>query len=200
MLVRRLRREQRERRRNLSRRERRRAARRLARNLGSLREFGAARGIAFYLARDGEIDPLPALREALRAGKRCWLPVLAPARRNRLFFAEVTDGIRFRNNVYGIPEPRQPRRSWRTAAQLDLVLLPVVVFDRAGNRLGMGGGYYDATLAFRRRHEHYRRPLLIGLAHEFQRVETVPARPWDVPLDGAVTDRGVYRFAGRRQG
>lgn len=193
-----LRKELRARRRRLSRGERRQAARDLARNLRRLREFCAARNVAFYISRGGEIDPAPALREALRAGKRCYLPVLSPARQNRLFFAEVTPASRFRDNCYGIPEPRQPRRNWRTAAQLDLILLPLVAFDAAGNRIGMGGGYYDATLAFRRCGSRYRRPYLIGLAHEFQRVDSIQSQPWDVPLDGVATDGKIYRRSNGR--
>ncbi|MEA3291850.1 MAG: 5-formyltetrahydrofolate cyclo-ligase [Pseudomonadota bacterium] len=191
--TRQLRKELRARRRRLSRNERQQAARDLARILRRLREFGAARSVAFYISRGGEIDPAMALQEALRAGKRCYLPVLSPARQNRLYFSEVTHTSRFRDNCYGIPEPQQPRRRWCSAAQLDLILLPLVAFDAAGNRIGMGGGYYDATLAFRRCRSRYRRPYLIGLAHDFQRVDSIQSQPWDVPLDGVMTDGEIYR-------
>jgi 5-formyltetrahydrofolate cyclo-ligase len=76
---------------------------------------------------------------------------------------------------------------------LDLMLVPLVGFDGACNRIGMGGGFYDRTLAYLRRRRHWRRPRLIGIAHECQRVDRIDPRPWDIPLDAVVTEQGVYR-------
>ena len=63
-----------------------------------------------------------------------------------------------------------------------------------GNRLGMGGGYYDTSLAYLRTRRLFRKPKLIGVAYDFQRVAMLPSEPWDVPLDAVLTDRGLYRF------
>ena len=95
-------------------------------------------------------------------------------------------------NRYGIPEPRVSARELMKAEDLDLVLLPLVAFDKRGNRLGRGVGFYDKTLAFLHRRRHLRKPHLLGLAHDFQRLSAVPTDDWDVPLDGVVTDRAVY--------
>jgi len=76
-------------------------------------------------------------------------------------------------------------------AALDIALVPLVAFDDYGRRLGMGGGYYDRTFAYLRHREHWRRPKLIGVAFEFQRVAELPAQPWDVPLDGIITEKGL---------
>ena len=74
---------------------------------------------------------------------------------------------------------------------LDLVLVPLVAFDDRGNRLGMGGGYYDQTFAFLSQRQHYRRPTLLGVAYEFQRLVALPVQAWDIPLDGVATEKRV---------
>jgi 5-formyltetrahydrofolate cyclo-ligase len=78
------------------------------------------------------------------------------------------------------------------AQQLDLVLLPLVGFDESGNRLGMGGGFYDHSLSFLRNRKIWRKPNLVGIAHDFQRVDSLEAKPWDMPLEAVITDRAVY--------
>jgi 5-formyltetrahydrofolate cyclo-ligase len=72
------------------------------------------------------------------------------------------------------------------------LLLPLVGFDETGNRLGMGGGYYDRTLSYLRQRKHWRRPRLVGIAHECQKVDALAPSPWDVPLDMIVTEERVY--------
>jgi 5-formyltetrahydrofolate cyclo-ligase len=72
--------------------------------------------------------------------------------------------------------------------------MPLVGFDPRGNRIGMGKGYYDRALSFRRRQQHWKTPRLVGLAFECQRVDALPARAHDVPLDALVTEAGTRRF------
>jgi 5-formyltetrahydrofolate cyclo-ligase len=187
-----LRRTMRRRRRELEPSAQREAADRLALRLHGHRLFRAARRIALYFPNDGEIDPTPALDRAWGMGKRCYLPVLFTMMGNRLRFARVEPDTRLDINRLGIPEPRVGPRHWLDALELDLVVLPLVAFDAAGNRLGMGGGFYDRTLADRRHRRHWRRPCLLGIAHDFQRVDHIEPRPWDVPLDGIVTDARTY--------
>jgi 5-formyltetrahydrofolate cyclo-ligase len=71
----------------------------------------------------------------------------------------------------------------------------LVGFDRACHRLGMGAGFYDRSLAFLQQRRHWRRPRLIGLAHECQRVEALAPKPWDIPLDAVITEAAIYRRA-----
>lgn len=161
------------------------AARRLARTVAASPLFLQARRLALYLAADGEIDPAPLARLAWARGKQVFLPVLHPLWQDRLLFVAWRPGDRLARNRYGIPEPAALAGQvapW----QLDLVLLPLVGFDAAGNRLGMGGGYYDRTFA--RRLDWPRKPRLCGLAHRCQQVERLPVRPWDVPLERVFTD------------
>jgi len=117
----------------------------LAAQLRGLPAFARARRVAFYRAFDGEIDPGPALAEALARGAKCYLPVVGEDKILR--FAAVTAGGEFRAGKFGIAEPVVDAGGYVGAADLDLALLPLVGFDGHGNRLGMGGGFYDATFA-----------------------------------------------------
>lgn len=163
--------------------------------------YQRARYLAAYWPADGELDPRPLIRAALKRGKRVYLPVLrrgfGPDAGPRLWFARHLPGERMRVNRFGIPEPRISAGRLRPVRRLDLLLLPLVGFDRAGRRIGMGGGYYDRTLAYLQTGRLWRRPRLIGLAHECQRVRRIAARPWDVPLDAVVTEAGCHRRTGR---
>ncbi len=150
--------------------------------------------IGVYLPNDGEMDPRPLLRRAWSMGKRCYLPVLDPLGSNRLWFVPYRAGDALRINRYGIPEPTHPARARVRAGALDLILAPLVAFDRHGHRLGMGGGYYDRSLAFLRHRRHWRRPRLYGLAFEFQRVKRLRAAAWDVALDGCFSEVRRHDF------
>lgn len=185
-----LRRQLRRRRRALDGLAQRLAAQRLARRLARQAWFINAGAVAGYIAADGEIDPAPLLRFALAAGKQVYLPVLHQG--DHLLFGRYRRGQRMRRNRFGIPEPTGERLPpWA----LDLVLLPLVGFDRDGGRLGMGGGFYDRSFAFLR--DGRAKPRLLGLAHHFQEVERLPREPWDVPLAAVVTDRGWVKMRGR---
>lgn len=191
----RLRRDLRARRRALTPAEQTDHARRLARRVGALPPFLRARRIAAYLAADGEIDPSLLILQARRRGRRIHLPVLRLGPAPRLWFVEHRRRDPMRPNAFGIPEPARRGRRIRLPQALDLLLIPLVGFDRHCNRMGMGGGFYDRTLAYLRDRRHWRRPLLLGLAHECQRVEHLDPAPWDVPLDLVVTEERVYRRA-----
>lgn len=158
--------------------------------------FLRARHIALFLPNDGEIDISELMPVAWAMHKHCYLPVLASPGQ-RLTFAAMEKNTRLELNRYGIPEPVTSRRHHRQPQQLDLVLTPLVAFDEQGNRLGMGGGYYDRSFAFLRRRQHWCKPRMLGVAHDFQRVGKLPRQPWDVPLHGVFTDQQFYP-AGRR--
>ncbi len=168
------------------------AAARLCRLLSRDPDFIRADRVAFYLASDGEISPQPLLELALKMGKRCYLPVLHPIRHNRLWFVRYRPGCPMQRNRFGIDEPHDKLNPRVPAWSLDLVLLPLVAFDPQGGRLGMGGGFYDRSFAFKTRQTR-RSPTLIGLAHELQKVERLPLASWDIPLAGIASDRRLYR-------
>jgi 5-formyltetrahydrofolate cyclo-ligase len=173
--------------------ERGRASRRVCRALASARVFLRARSVAAYLPHGGEVDLRPLLAVAWGAGRECYLPVVG---RGGMRFLPYGPGTPLRRNRYGIPEPDLPARLQARPLVIDLVLVPLVAFDGRGNRLGMGGGYYDRTFAFLHRRRHWRRPVLVGVAFGFQRVAALAPNPWDVTLDAVVTEEGLEWFRG----
>ncbi|HCU53445.1 MAG TPA: 5-formyltetrahydrofolate cyclo-ligase [Gammaproteobacteria bacterium] len=174
--------------------EQRRAAAQLSTNVAANRLFRVSRRIALYLPNDGEIDPQPLMERIWAAKKLCYLPILSRLRHDRLWFAPYMPDTPLTLNRFGIPEPRVPSRLWVRAQELDLILMPLVAFDARGNRLGMGGGFYDKSLAFLRTRRLWHKPHLVGLAHDFQRVEDLETFAWDIPLQAVVTDRAHYLF------
>ena len=167
-------------------RERAAAARAIAARLAALGLPRPRTRIAAYEASDGELDPSHALARAVALGCTIHFPRITSLRGRRMRFLPAGAGPAAR------PSSPDPAR-W-----FDLVLVPLVAFDALGNRLGRGAGFYDRHFAFLLRRRAWRRPLLLGVAFEFQRVDRLPAKPSDVPLWGVVTERGVYgRAAGR---
>lgn len=169
-------------------------ARKLASNLKTLNTFNNAGNIAAYIAADGEIDPWPVMEMAWSRGKNVYLPVISHLGWERLWFAPASPDSSWRENRFGIPEPVVPRQWWLRASSLDVILLPLVAFDDQGNRLGMGGGFYDRALAFLLNRKHLRQPRLYGMAHSLQQTNGLPRQPWDVPLDGIVTECQILQF------
>ncbi len=177
-----LRREMRSRRRALPGIRRQLADRALVRHLINLPAYRRARNLAVYWPADGEVDVRAIAEHAWSRGKHLYLPVVGQAGTMR--FVRWQRSGKLRKNRYGIPEPVGAGRR-APVGELDLVVMPLVAFDGRGNRLGMGGGYYDRALGMTRR-----RPLLVGAGFSFQRAPSIPAQPWDVPLDVVITERG----------
>ena len=182
----------------LTRREQLHASARAARRLAQTLRFRRTESIALYMAADDELDPAPLVRLARRDGKACYLPVLHPFLHGRLVFGAWQANTVLRPNRYGIPEPIVRRRVIKPR-HLDLVVVPLLGFDATGARLGMGGGYYDRTFAYRVRCPGWRRPLLVGYAHACQQVERLPRAVWDIPLDWVVTDQALMRIKQQRR-
>jgi len=150
--------------------------------------WAGARQIAIYFASDGEIDAEPLGTKARSAGKQLFLPVIADG--PSLEFARWDAGVKLADNRYGIPEP--PAATARSPlSELDIVFVPLVGWDLFCNRLGMGGGFYDRTLS------QSPGPLLVGLAHECQRVDELPGDSWDVRMDYIATESALYRRRGK---
>ncbi|MGQ7860484.1 5-formyltetrahydrofolate cyclo-ligase [Pseudomonas sp. CBSPBW29] len=172
--------------------EQRQAALGLYRQLAQHPLFRRAKHISLYLPTDGEIDPRLLLRAAQRRGKATYLPVLSAWPRTKMVFQRVRPGEKLSPNRFRILEPQVNVSRQRKVWALDLVLLPLVGFDDVGGRLGMGGGFYDRSLAYMARRKSWRKPTLLGLAHECQKVERLAQASWDVPLEGTVTDKDWY--------
>ena len=152
--------------------------------------FQRAKNIAMYLANDGEIDPRVFADVAHYRGKQCLLPSMHPLKSGHLWFGNY-DGAKV-TNKFGIEEPDAKHNQMLNPKQVDIVLLPLVAFDEQGNRMGMGGGFYDRIFAYKLKQKNSR-PKLIGLAHDFQKQITLPLATWDVPLEGVMTEKAFYQ-------
>lgn len=172
-------------------------SKRAVRQLQRTRQFRSARHIALYLPVRGEISPV-SLRNFARPNQTFYLPVLSLCKSQGLVFVRWDKNTRFRTNRFGIPEPLVRHNRLKSPRSLDLVVTPLLAFDQAGNRLGMGGGFYDRSFAFKRHNKHHPRPQLAGFAYQFQQAEKLPAQPWDVPLDLMATELRVTEFTARQ--
>ncbi len=164
----------------------------LCQNASKEKIYRSSKNIAFYLANDGEIDPSQLLEHARFLGKNIYLPILSPVK-NSLYFAPYQADGQLKLNRFDIPEPVCHPSEWKTARQLDLLFLPLVAFDLSGNRMGMGGGFYDRTLAYLQHRHYWRKPVLIGLAHEIQKIGQLDSQRWDIPLDFIITEELIYK-------
>jgi len=180
-------------RRSLSVHERKRYSLKLAKRIAKTPLFRNSKRIAFYIANDGELDLRPLMQIAWQMKKHCYLPILSPPYQQHLYFARYEKGDPLVPNQFSIPEPKVSPRHWRKGRRLDLVLTPLVAFDALGNRLGMGGGYYDRTFAYLRNHNHWQKPRLAGVAYQFQQVHRLESATWDVPLSLIVTPEQIVR-------
>jgi 5-formyltetrahydrofolate cyclo-ligase len=161
----------------------------LAHKVMSLDVYAQSQRLAVYFAVNGEIGLDPVIDEALAAGKQVYLPNLD---QQSLRFSPYYREQKMRINKFRLPEPDVGDDDMLQPAELDLVLAPLVVFDESRNRIGMGGGFYDRSFAMRKSPQ-VTAPVLIGVAHELQKVEKIIPEEWDVRLDMVVTDRTIYR-------
>jgi 5-formyltetrahydrofolate cyclo-ligase len=159
--------------------------------------------VGFYMPANGEIDVMPLLNRAYAMGVQCYLPIVPGRGRLKMWFARLEGQPHrphhWRLNRFGIPEFHAPRGQRLRCAWLQRVFMPMLGFDGRGYRIGMGGGYYDASLAFRARRKSWFVPRLIGVAFAAQEAEKVPNDPWDVQLDGVLTEQGLLRPPGQAQ-
>jgi len=154
--------------------------------------------LACYFAQDNEFDCTPIIKAAWHAKKNCFLPVLSNSPHCSLSFASYHPHDTLYLNRYNILEPEN--KTVLSSKDLDLVVVPLVGFDLQGNRLGMGGGYYDRTFAFLREKTEKtktNKPYLIGLAYECQYVPEIPEEEYDIPLGAVLTEKKLYTFMKR---
>jgi len=147
--------------------------------------------IAIYLSNDGELDTSLLIKELWNLNYVVYLPIIHPFNGANLLFQRYEKNSPMRANRYGILEPKLNCSQICPLPALDYLLMPLVAFDKQGNRLGMGGGFYDRTLA-RLHEQNWQKPQLIGLAHECQKVDALPIESWDVPLKTIITPDKTY--------
>lgn len=167
------------------------AARDMTLLLESTPEFHHALHVAAYWPVRGEMDVRPLIDQARRYNKHVYLPVIVEG--DTMMFAPYVPDMPMKNNRFGIPEPDVEADQLISPRDLDIVIVPLVVFDSEGHRLGMGGGFYDRTFSFLNDDPDAVRPCLIGAAHEFQHTGDIPAHPWDVATRLVATEERVWR-------
>jgi 5-formyltetrahydrofolate cyclo-ligase len=149
--------------------------------------------IALYLSNDGELKTSELITKIQQDNHELYLPVIHPFTPGNLLFQKYEKNSPMKANRYGIFEPELNCSHVCPVSELDIIFTPLVAFDDSGNRLGMGGGFYDRTLA-RFYKEGWQKPLLIGIAHNCQKVESLPIESWDIPLKTIVTPEKIYRW------
>lgn len=150
--------------------------------------YKQATKIALYHAVRGEADP----SDLMDSSKQFYLPILSTNKDQGLVFAPIDENTQYKNNEFEIPEPIVDSDEFINAETLDLVIMPLLGFDNQGNRLGMGGGYYDRCFSFKKQQPD--KPILMGFAYDFQQVEVLSAESWDIGLDMVATESQLTHF------
>ena len=179
----------RQKRKSLSFYQQKKSAHQLVNQFRHLTVFKTANKIAVYQATDGEINPYYLMNLIWAYGKQCYLPVLRRFPNQELGFVRVYKTSRLHRHRFGFKEPKATRMLF--SHQLDMVCLPLVGFDSSGQRLGMGGGFYDRSFARAPKKKVYK----LGLAHDCQQVEQLHSQAWDIPLDAILTPSQHIKLA-----
>ena len=160
-----------------------------------------AKRIALYLANDNELDAISFIHWCWQQNKEIYLPVLHPFHSGHLLFLRYQQDTLMTKNKYGILEPVLDITQVCPINQLDILFTPLVAFDNSGARLGMGGGFYDRTLANWHKEQTTAlvkikiiKPYPIGIAHDCQQVASIPTEVWDIPLPEIITPSKSYLF------
>jgi 5-formyltetrahydrofolate cyclo-ligase len=156
----------------------------IRKNLESLPEFKKAKRICFYISFENEPETHALIADSLKNGKTVIIPYVD---RKEIFLSELKDFSELEKGKFGILEPAKKFIRPADVSGLDLIVMPGIVFDRKGHRIGFGEGYYDKLLA----RSNVKK---VALAYDFQIVESIPAEVHDVPVDMIVTEKGVTRF------
>jgi 5-formyltetrahydrofolate cyclo-ligase len=156
-------------------------------------EYKEAQHIALYLSADGEVNLTPLLKQIQADSKHSYLPVILSREKGIMAFAAYKENTSLKKNSFGILEPEYQQAQLKTAQQLDIVLAPLVAFDEQGNRMGMGGGFYDRALQHLQLNPKAK-PSLIGIAHELQKVTMLEKQNWDVRLNAIATEKALHFF------
>ncbi|WP_117235825.1 5-formyltetrahydrofolate cyclo-ligase [Vibrio maerlii] len=155
--------------------------------------FRQSQHIALYVSADGEIDTQPLIEALWKQGKQVYVPVLHPFSKGHLLFLRYAEDSPLTFNKYNIVEPKLDQTQIIPVYQLDLICTPLVAFDESGQRLGMGGGYYDRTLEKWFTSGEGAQP--VGLAHDCQKVEALPCEEWDIPLPIILTPSKTWSWS-----
>lgn len=149
-----------------------------------------ANKVALFCSMDGEINTQMAIEALWHNNVAVYLPVIHPFNPHALLFIKYDATTPMKRSSLGMLEPLVECHQICPLAQLDILFTPLVAFDDTGNRLGMGGGFYDRTLE----RLDSNKTAVIGLAHDCQKVSSIPTEPWDISLKQIITPSKLYEF------
>lgn len=172
------------------------ASQQLLKQIRQLPELKNANTVAIYLAADGEVDPMPSIQWLWRQGYQVCLPVIHPFSKGQLVFLRYQPDTKMVLNRYKIQEPKLTALDIVPVNNIDIIFTPLVAFDATGQRMGMGGGYYDRTLAPWLAHNQ--NAIAIGLAHDCQQVTKLTYETWDVPLPIILTPSQTWQWESKQ--
>jgi len=156
---------------------------RVIENLSSVDDFSGAEVIMTYISFGTEVNTHGLIR-SLIGKKTVIVPVVTDKERGEMILSELMDWKELSSGAYGILEPREVRE--RDAGEVDVFIVPGIAFDKKGNRIGYGGGYYDRLL-------NKVKGKKVGIAYDFQILDSIPAEGHDAGVDMIVTDRNIIR-------
>jgi len=152
-----------------------------------------AKNVACYLSIQNEIDTTPILEYLFKNAKVCYLPVMDPLQFGKMDFIRYFDNDPLKTNRFHIQEPLFTPSKLIAPEALDLVIVPLVAFDKQGRRIGTGGGFYDRAFAFLKdKTMNNKKPFLIGYAYSFQETPHIHPNHWDIGLHAIATEKGFY--------
>ncbi len=154
----------------------------------SLPEYEKAQVIACYVNKESEVQTRTLIRKALSSQKKVLIPITRK-NSNELVFSEIPSLYELSPGPFGIMEPNPSKRKLRDVSTSDLVIVPGIVWDIYGHRLGWGHGYYDQVLK-----KLWKETLSIGLSFDLQLVDQVPREQFDLPVKMLVTESRVIRY------
>ncbi|MGL4860369.1 MAG: 5-formyltetrahydrofolate cyclo-ligase [Enterobacteriaceae bacterium] len=173
----------RQQRRTLSEQQQRQASQQISQKLYAHQRVAKASCVSLFMAFDGEIDLTPLITRLWSHRIDVCLPLLHPFSAGNLLFVRYQPETELKPHRYGLSQPVLDVRQVVPVREIDVILTPLVAFDSSGNRLGMGGGYYDRTL----QQWQSKGPYPIGVAHDCQQVPALTPQLWDIPLPEIIT-------------
>ncbi|MBU0757845.1 MAG: 5-formyltetrahydrofolate cyclo-ligase [Nanoarchaeota archaeon] len=155
----------------------------IKKRLENLDEFRKAGTVLFYVSFESEVATHSLIREALVDKKNVIVPYIEE---KEIFLSKIEDFIELETGKFGILEPKKKFIRKANLDDVNLIIVPGIVFDMHGHRVGFGGGYYDKLLC-------KTKALKIGMCYEFQIVNDVPVELHDIPVDIIVTEDRIIK-------
>lgn len=155
-------------------------------NLTKLSEYKKARSVLFYVSFNNEVETHDIIKRTLEnKDKQIIVPFFKDDKGISLsILKDFSDLV---EKKFGILEPRPEKIIELRKDRFDLVIIPGIVFDKEGYRIGYGNGYYDRFLSGLK-------TLKVGLCYDFQLVEKIPKEKHDIPVDMIITEKVVIKF------